>query len=198
MVEAEIEVPVDKEVEKEEDSKILWEQTIARINELNDLILEALKKRSKFPIARSYFDINLRRHEEGNPQKELESKGLDTIGWHSTYSKIVEKICPEGDYVEGVVEAEAKLEELVDERIYIGKKVIDYKAPRGKPIERKEREKQIYAYVRDYASKNGMDPDAVEEVFKIIIEKNRTNKNKIKNRRRKACRKRWRNLSCYC
>lgn len=158
-----------------------WEQTIARIDELNELILKALKKRSKYPVCRDYFDITRRRH-ESNPQRELEAKGIDTIFWGPFYSKIVEKICEEGDFVPGVVEAkivekiceaESRLEELIHERDYIGEKVIEYKAPRGMEIERKPREEEIYAYVRQYASENGMNPDAVEEIFRMIIEKNK-------------------------
>ena len=108
-----------------------WEETIQRINELNDLLLKALKKRSKYPVCRDYF--------ENTPKKELREKGIDDILWDSFYSKIVEKICPEGDYVEGVVKKEAELEELLHERVQIGEKVIAYKAPRGKQITRKPR-----------------------------------------------------------
>ncbi len=138
-----------------------WKETIDRIDELNELILEALKQRSRFPVCRDYFDIS-RRRQETNPQKELEAKGIDIVQWNTLYSKITEKICPEGDYVEGVVEAESRLEELVHERIYIGRKVAEYKAQRGKDIERKDREEKIIAHVRAYASENEMNPDAVE------------------------------------
>lgn len=151
------------------DSLTSWEKTIARIDELNDLLLDALKERSRFPVAREYFDISLRK----GSQKVLESKGIDTLQWKTLYSKIVEKICPEGDYAEGVLEAEAKLEELVYERIYIGKKVVEYKRQKGMDITRKEREEEIIRHVRDHASKNSMDPDAVEDVFRMIIDKNK-------------------------
>lgn len=142
-----------------------WKDTISRIDKLNDLILVALKERSKFPVCRDYF--------ENTPQKELESKGIDTIWWSPFYSKIVEKVCSEGDYVEGVVEAESKLEELIRERVHIGNKVAEYKSQRGGVMLRKGREAQIIAYVRDYASKNEMDPEAIEEVFRMLIEKNK-------------------------
>jgi len=172
MVEATIEAEVEEKSE-EVNPKSNWEKTIEKINRLNDKLLTALEKRSKFPIARDYFDYTLRRHEKGNPQRELESKGLDTIGWHSIYSKIVEKICQEGDFVEGVIEAQLELENIVKERINIGKEVIAHKAPRGINITRKEREKEIYNSVRHHAYANNMDPDAIEAAFRIIIEQNK-------------------------
>jgi len=148
-----------------------WEETITRIDELNDLILDALKERSKFPVCGDYF--------KNTSKKELEAKGIDSLRWNLLYSEIVEKISPEGNYIEGeseleeVVEAESKLEELVHERIYIGRKVAEYKAQKGKETERKHREAKIIAHVRAYASENEMDPDAVEEIFVFLMEKNK-------------------------
>jgi chorismate mutase len=135
---------------------------VMRINRLNELILDALKERSQYPVCRGYFDLSLRR-DEANPQRELESRGIDTIGWNLTYSKVVELVCPEGEVedVNGVVAAERRLEELVFERIHISKKF---------PI---PRDKQAYIEdIRAYAEGHGMDPDAVARVFNFLIARN--------------------------
>lgn len=145
--------------------KSFREGTIKRINKLNVLILEALKKRSRFPVCRAFF--------EQTPQRELEELGINTVSWGPLYSKIAERVCEEGDYVEGVEEAEAELEELVHERIYIGEKVIGYKAPRGFAITRKPREEEIINQVRNYASANEMNPDSIEGIFRLLIDKNK-------------------------
>ena len=154
-------VSVNKRIE----SIVDFEGTIKRINKLNDLILEAMAERAEFPIARDYF--------ENTPQRERELKGLDTIWWHPVYSTILEKICKEGDFVEGVIEAESKLEELVYERIMIGRNVIKYKAPRGLNITRKQREEEILAEVRGKAPKYNLDPDNVEWIFRFIMDRNK-------------------------
>lgn len=142
-----------------------FEETIKRIDELNILILEALKERSKYPICKEFF--------ENTPQKELIAKGVDPIQWGPLYSRIIGKICQEGEFIEGVTEAEGKLEKLIHERIFIGKNIVKYKAPRGLPITRKDREERIIEHVREYSSQKGMNPDAIEYIFRELIERNK-------------------------
>ncbi|MBN2111964.1 chorismate mutase [Candidatus Woesearchaeota archaeon] len=146
-----------------------FDEVIRRIDKLNDLILEALAERKKYPVGRSYF--------ENEPHCEQIKKGLDVVYWHPVYSKIVEKICKEGDFdesnLEKAIEAEMKLEDLVWERILIGKKVAEYKAPRGLPTTRKEREEAVISYVRKESAKYSLNADAVEWIFRFIMEKNK-------------------------
>lgn len=175
-------------VEKRIEELCSFEKTIARINELNELILKALRERSMYPVCRSYF--------ENVPQRALESQGIDTVWWDPVYSKIVEKICEEGEIgtdirhlaeeledgtdLEAIyhdrrdmVQAESRLEELVYERIMIGRKVIEYKSPRGLAITRKDREEEVIKNVREGALDYSLDPDVVEDIFRFLMQKNK-------------------------
>ena len=154
-----------KNVSARIDSLNSFDETIDRINELNIQLLNSLKERSKFPVCRDYF--------KNTPQRELESQGIDTIQLDKLYFKVTEKICPEGEYIEGVIEAESKLEELIFERINIGKKVIEYKEPRGIPIDRWQREKQILSYMAECALNKDMNPSDVRSIFQFLMNKNK-------------------------
>jgi len=158
-----------REVRERIGSRKSFEETIDRINELNVLILKALAERSQHPICRTYF--------ENSPQTERESKGIDICSWYTVYSPILRHMCEEGDVdgeaLQQVIKAESKLEELVCERIMIGENVIKYKAPRGMQITRKDREEDILRKMRGLAKDYGLEEDAVENVFKILMEKNK-------------------------
>ena len=158
-----------KEIYDRMDALGSFDEVIGRINELNDIILGTLAKRKKFPVGRSYF--------ENEPHREQIRQDIDVVSWHPVYSKIVEKICKEGDFdesnLEKAIEAERKMEEAVRERIIIGKKVAEYKSPRGLPTKRKQREEEVIEYVRGESKKYGLDADDVEWIFNFIIQKNK-------------------------
>ncbi len=106
----------------------------------------------------------------------LESYSIDTVWWNPVYSKIVEKICQEGDLtaenVDDTIDTESQLERFVYERIMIGKKVAEYK-PKGMNRKRKQREEYIIQKVRAGALAEGLNPKAVEEIFRFLMAKNK-------------------------
>lgn len=162
-----------KSVNQRLESLTSFEDTIQYINSLNDIILHLLEKRSKYPVCSDLFDSSGKR----SRQKVLEEDSVDTVWWHPVYSKIVEKICQKGEFTGDdrykLIETEVNLERFVYERIMIGRKVAEYKKPRGKEIERKEREEEIYEYVREQAPNYNLDPDSVEDIFRFIMDKNK-------------------------
>jgi len=58
---------------------------------------------------------------------------------------------------------------LLGERVNIAKEIGKIKREKGKPITDREREKQVYAKVRMYAEKLGLNPKDCEQVFKDIV-----------------------------
>ena len=161
---------IHKEVRESIESRKTFEETIKRINQLNILILESFAVRSRYPISRNYF--------ENTSQKDLESKGINTIGWNPQFSPILEKICEEGEVkgeyaMDRLTRAEARLERFVYERIVIGENAAKYKAPRGMPTTRKQREDQIIHDMRSLAGGYGLEPAAVEKIFRFLIDKNK-------------------------
>lgn len=158
-----------KKVNERIDALTSFDVVVGRINELNDLILKSLAERKKYPVGRNYF--------ENEPHREQIKKGLDVVYWSPVYSLIVERICKEGDFdesnLEKAIEAELELEGLVWERINIGKKVAEYKAQRGLPTTRKQREEEVIEYVMGESAKYGLDAEDVEWIFRFLIKKNK-------------------------
>lgn len=158
-----------KSVNQKLESLTSFEDTINYIDCLNDLIVHLLAKRSKYPVCKGYF--------ENSSQRMLEEHGIDTVWWGPVYSKIVGKVCKEGEVIgyniDQVVESEAQLERFVYERIMIGRKVAEYKKPDGIKRKREQREKEIIQNVRTGALAEGLNPTAVEEIFRFLMAKNK-------------------------
>jgi len=175
---------IDKAVQARVDTFDVYDDITAftkareRIDELDVLLLEALAERSKYSLGREYFNKRSR-------MEELWEKGVNSYGWEDIHAPLIEKICEEGEVdesrIEEVIKAESKLQELVLERIRIGKHVARYKGPRNLPTEVKEREKIIYNKVRGMAKEYGLNPNAVEDFFRKVIKKNKEYQNSVKN-----------------
>ena len=157
------------------DDKTAFEKTRERIDELDVLLLDALKERAQNALCSEYFNKRSR-------MKELWEKGVNSYGWEDLHAPLLEKICKEGDEssIEEVIQAESKLQELVLERILMGKHVARYKGPRDLPTEVKEREKIIYDNVRARAGDYGLHPDALEDFFRKVIKKNKEYQDSVK------------------
>lgn len=145
-----------------------FKETIDEINILDDLLMPALLERSKYPICNDFFG-----HYKGTSQRELEEKEIDTIGWKILYHPIVRKICKAGNYQEGVIETEARLEALAYERIMIGEKVVAHKAPRGMEITRPDKEKEVIRGAKERAESYSLPPNKIAQVFRILMEQNK-------------------------
>jgi chorismate mutase len=58
---------------------------------------------------------------------------------------------------------------LLAERVNVAREIGKIKREKGKPITDRGREKQVYARVRMYAEKLGLNPGDCEQVFKEIV-----------------------------
>ncbi|MBW2982400.1 hypothetical protein KY343_05960 [Candidatus Woesearchaeota archaeon] len=139
------------------------EEIVSVIDELAEKghrLGEETGKHSNVEIERVDDNIYLIKLSLKTPQKELESKGIDTLWWKPVYSKIVEQICSEGEAenLDDVIKAEVELEQAVHRRAF--DKDILYNAQFDRD------------HIRKYALENGMDPDKVEKVFEFLAAKN--------------------------
>lgn len=74
-----------------------------------------------------------------------------------------------------------KLIRVLAERFRITQKIGEYKRKHNLPPLDKEREKQILEKNRILAEKLGLDPELVEQIFKLIFKKVRKNHKKQNN-----------------
>ena len=149
-----------------------FEEVRSHIRKLNEKIVKFLAHRNEFPVCRMIFE-----DPEVFSQWELRERGIDSVGWNLNYSPIVGKICEEGELFDGerdaVIESESYLEALLYERVYVARKVIEYKAPRGKDITVQSVEDKIIKKVREEAENYCLNPDAVQEIFEFLMKKNK-------------------------